>query len=152
MDPITGVTGVVGIISLAVQLGNCVRRVQRFMDAMAGSSAQILRLRTLLDQTSAIARCIEKLFEESSSSYFHDPSITGPIRKAIHTCLEAAGHIEAFTEKASQTLDAKNKFSRKYAQRSWALQKDKIEELERNLYRSFEFLNLALTTHCIHSM
>ncbi|KAI0480381.1 hypothetical protein GGR56DRAFT_269603 [Xylariaceae sp. FL0804] len=142
MDPITTVTSVLGIISLALQVGDCALSIKKRIDAVARAPSEIVRLEALVLRVRSVALNVEASAKASRDAelWRAEPQASS-ILSTLEWLLATVRHIEAMVP----TDAAQSSLSRTCSHVRLAHRRGQIKELEDRLYGAVAMLTMALT-------
>ncbi|CZR58008.1 uncharacterized protein PAC_07898 [Phialocephala subalpina] len=148
MDGLSAAASGIAVVSLAIQLVDSVREIQRFLRSIADAPEELSRLLDLLEQLELILESVGKLVENQRAQYgVLDIDVSPSILKAIQSCDKTLKKLDGFIDKTRRTETTKSQAVRSLGRFRLACKKGDIDEYEMQLYYVISKLNLVMTTN-----
>jgi len=148
MDGLSAAASGIAVVSLAIQLVDSVREMQRFLRDVSEAPKELRRLIDLLEQLELILENIGALVERQQQGAVQtELDLSASILKAMKTCESKLKMLEDVVGTAKKSANATNKATRKFGDFRLACKKDNIEDCERQLHDAISLLHLAMTTN-----
>ncbi|KAI0890924.1 ankyrin [Annulohypoxylon nitens] len=144
MDLLSDVANILAIISFALQLGQSALSIKQFFDTINDAPAEVIRLSDVVSQFRTTADGIKAALERQKTSHYQHSHIYNNVYHVLKTCQDKSDLIEDTIRVARKVNTGQDSFSRGWAQFRLACRKEKIEELERQLYWAKSFLDTNL--------
>ncbi|KAI0014703.1 hypothetical protein F4780DRAFT_186911 [Xylariomycetidae sp. FL0641] len=144
MEP---VGAVLAVVSLAVQIGECALRVQKFIDTLSQSAGEVSRLRHLAESLHLITDGIRQVFDPNQAPRAWPSATSQCIKTSLSTCQHTISQIEAILAETMPSVDSHNLLARRRCQLRMAMKKRRIDELEKQLQGALIILHMTLTVH-----
>jgi heme exporter protein D len=146
MDPFSAAASGITVVSLAIQLVDSVREIQRFLRNVAEAPKELKRLLDLLEQLELILENmgVQMAKQERSISKLDTRTITS-VQKAMRMCEDKLLALKGFVQRAKKISGASNKASRTIGAFKLACKKKDIEEVECQLQHAINLLVLTMT-------
>ncbi|KAF8863947.1 hypothetical protein BDZ45DRAFT_72684 [Acephala macrosclerotiorum] len=146
MDGLSAAASGIAVVSLAIQLVDSIRGIQRFLRSIADAPEELSRLIELLEQLELILEGVGKLVENQRTQQGRlDIDVSPSILKAVQTCQKTLTKLEGLIAKVKQASEAQNRAARSFGRFRLACKKEDVEEFEVQLHRAVSNLNLAMT-------
>ncbi|KAE8452504.1 hypothetical protein EG329_000407 [Mollisiaceae sp. DMI_Dod_QoI] len=150
MDGLSAAASGIAVVSLAIQLVDSVREIQRFLRSIADAAEELNRLVDLLEQLELILQSIGKLVEHQRAQHGDlDIDVSPSILKSVQTCEKTLQKLNKLIEKVKHNAKAKGRVTRALGHFWLGCKKEDIEDFENQLHRSVSNLNLIMTTNLI---
>ncbi|KAJ8131145.1 hypothetical protein O1611_g2482 [Lasiodiplodia mahajangana] len=150
MDPLTGATSAISIISLALQLAQSCSNIKRFLDAIHNVPAEVVRLKGVILQLYLITATTMTLLEHQQDTPAQNDQISANIYYALNTCQKKVDLIRGVMQTAEKIRKGSTA-SRSWAQFKLAFKTEQVEEFGTQLEQAISFLNSALLLNVIYS-
>lgn len=148
MDGLSAAASGIAVVSLAIQLVDSVREIQRFLRSIADAPEELNRLIDLLEQLELILDSIAKLVENQRVQHGDlDIDVSPSILKAVQTCQKTLNQLDTLIAKAKTSSTSKNPATKYLGRFRLACKKEDIEQFETQLHRAVSNLNMVMTTH-----
>ena len=144
MDGLSAAASGMAVVSLAIQLANFVREIQRFMHGIFDARTELKRLIGLLDQLELILESIGSLIDKQEG-YMTDANITSNILRAMKTCEDKLSILGNVVESAKKASISKSKVVQSLGLYQLTWKKKDIEDFENELQRVLSILDLTMT-------
>jgi cob(I)alamin adenosyltransferase len=146
MDPFSAAASGIAVVSLAIQLVDSVREIQRFLRNVSEAPKELKRLLDLLEHLELILENIgaQMAKQQRNSIDLDDTTITS-VQKAMKMCEDKLLVLEGFVKRAKKASEARNKATRAVGAFKLACKKKDIEEFESQLQQAIHVLNLTMT-------
>jgi hypothetical protein len=145
MDGLSAATSGIAVVSLAIQLVDSVREIQRFLRHVSEAPKELWRLIDLLEQLELILEPIGMLVErQQRQSEDKDTGISTSVLRAMKTCESKLAMLESIVETAKKASIATNKATRTLGSFKLACKKNDIKEFESQLHDAVCLLNLTM--------
>jgi uncharacterized protein Yka (UPF0111/DUF47 family) len=138
MDGLSAAASGIAVVSLAIQLVGSVREIRRFFRTLKDAPEELDRLLDLLEHMELMLGNIGKLVDP-------DSDISPSVLKAIQTCEKALGKLGTLVQKFKRNLSAQSPLKRPLGFFKIAYKKQEVEEIEKQLDRAVNNLNMAMT-------
>jgi hypothetical protein len=143
MDPLSAAASGMAVASLAIQLVDSVREIRRFFRTLKDAPEELIRLLDLLEHMELMLDNIGKLVEP-------DSDISPSVLKAIRTCEKALNKLGALIQKVKRESSAQSPLKRSLGFFKLACKKEEVEEIETQVDRAVNNLNLVMTYYPVH--
>ena len=143
MDGLSAASSGIAVVSLAIQLVDSVREIRRFFRALKDAPEELGRLLDLLEHMELMLDNIGKLVEP-------DSDISPSVLKAIQTCEKALSKLGALIQKVKRDSSAQSPLKKSLGFFKLACKKEEVEEIERQVDRDVNNLNLVMTYYSVH--
>ncbi|KAI0881479.1 ankyrin [Annulohypoxylon maeteangense] len=148
MDPLSGVSSIFAVISLAIQLGKNAIELIKFIDSIHDAPAEIIRLNQVVRGLQSIDNDVRNALECQKDSYGQN---NVNICTALERCQANLNSIKGIFHIAEKMKNGKTSLVRNFAQARLAYKKDEIERFERQLNNSITALHVHLSLNLIRS-
>jgi hypothetical protein len=138
MDGLSAAASGIAVVSLAIQLVDSVREIRRFFRTLKDAPDELDRLLDLLELMELMLGNIGKLVDP-------DSDISPSVLRAMQTCEKALGKLGALIQKSKRNLSAQSPLKRRLGCFRLACKKQEVEEIEKQLDRAVNNLNMAMT-------
>lgn len=145
MDGLSGAASIIGVISLAMQLGQVTRRLIAFIDKLKNVPKDISRLNDMLKLLFAMSASVVDALEQQRKYLGSNAVGHEPICGALSICLQKLSVIIDVVDEVSTHQNASPPL-RAWAKFRHVLKEDDIIELERQLGQTLGVLNVLLTS------
>jgi hypothetical protein len=143
MDGLSAAASGMAVASLAIQLVDSVREICRFFRTLKDAPEELIRLLDLLEHMELMLDNIGKLVER-------DSDISPSVLKAIQTCEKALNKLGALIQKVKRESSAQSPLKRSLGFFKLACKKEEVEEIETQVDRAVNNLNLVMTYYPVH--
>jgi uncharacterized protein YoxC len=148
MDGLSAAASGIAVISLALQLVDSVRQIQRFLRKVSEAPKELRRLIELLEQLELILESIGELInKQQQQSGDQDVAVSETVLRAMKTCENTMKGLTSTVDGARKSIEAKNKAEKTLACFRLSCKKKDIEEYERQIHEAISLLNLTMTTN-----
>jgi hypothetical protein len=144
MDGLSEAASGIAVVSLAIQLVDSVREIRRFFRTLKDAPEELGRLLDLLEHMELMLEHIGKLVDR-------DGDISPSVLKAIQTCDNALKELDALIQKAKGNSSTQSRLKRSLGFFRLACKKEEVEEIENQLDRAVNHLNMAMTYFHLNS-
>ncbi|KAI1455852.1 ankyrin [Annulohypoxylon moriforme] len=151
MDPLSGVSSIFAVISLAVELGKSVVEIKHFLDTIRNAPAEIIRLKGIISQILYLIEDINTLLESQKRSGCQNGRICDRTEHALKICQDKLDSINGIVHLADKANNGHRKISRDWARFRLACWREKIGECERQLDQSISILSTNLLLNLVDS-
>jgi len=143
MDGLSAAASGMAVASLAIQLVDSVRKIRRFFRTLKGAPEELHRLLDLLEHMELMLDHIGKMADP-------DSDISPSVLKAIQTCEKALSKLGAIIQKVKRDSSAQSPLKKSLGFFKLACKKEEVEEIERQVDRDVNNLNLVMTYYSVH--
>jgi hypothetical protein len=152
MDGLSAATGIAGVISLAIQLGQTAITLVKFFDTISDAPNEVIRLRDLLRLIYATSSGVRNALE--CQRRLHGGTVAGAedICDALTVCQRKLALIQDLLDKTENVQCGRTLVSRSWAKFRLAGKKDTISEFERQLGQGLDVLNVLLTANLMYGI
>ncbi|KAH8743361.1 hypothetical protein F5882DRAFT_446616 [Hyaloscypha sp. PMI_1271] len=147
MDPFSATASGIAVVSLAIQLVDYVRQIQRFLRSVSEAPKELKRLIDLLEQLELILESIGALIDRQQRQSGSSATVSETVLRAMKACENTLERLESIVNAAKKASDAKNKAARSLGSFRLSCKKKDIEDFERQLHDAVSLLNLTMTTN-----
>jgi uncharacterized protein YoxC len=148
MDGLSAAASGIAVVSLAIQLVDSVRQIQRFLRNVSEAPKELRRLINLLEQLELILENIGELIDrQQRQSADEDVALSETVLRAMKTCENTVKGLAGIVDAARKSAEAKNKATKALGSLRLSCKKKDIEEFERQLHEAVSLLNLTMTTN-----
>ena len=148
MDGLSAAASGIAVVSLAIQVVNSIREIQRFLRSVSDAPKELRRLINLLEQLELILENIGILIKEQrKQSGDIDIDMSPDVWRAIKTCEDKVGMLKSTIKTVRRETRATNKTTKALESFRLACKKKDIEEFESQLQSTLSLLNLAMTAN-----
>ncbi|KAH8768731.1 hypothetical protein F5882DRAFT_509214 [Hyaloscypha sp. PMI_1271] len=146
MDGLSAAASGIAVVSLAIQLVDSVRQIQRFLRNISEAPKELRRLINLLEQLELILESIGELIDrQQRQSANEDVAVSDTVLRAMKTCENTVKGLAGIVDVARKSAEAKNKATKTLGSLRLSCKKKDIEEFERQLHEAVSLLNLTMT-------
>lgn len=152
MDGLSAGAGVIGVISLAMQLSEAAYAVVRFLNTITDAPREVMRLKELINLLYVTSVGVKSALEFQQQ--LHGDNIQGSenIHDALTVCQQRLGLVQDILDKTESIERGQTLVSRNWARFRLAARKDDIGKLERQLGQGLDVLNVLLTTNIMYEI
>jgi hypothetical protein len=148
MDGLSAAASGIAVVSLAIQLVDSVRQIQRFLRNVSEAPKELRRLINLLEQLELILESIGELINrQQRQNAVEDVAVSDTVLRAMKTCENTVKGLAGIVDVARKSAEAKNKATKTLGSLRLSCKKKDIEEFERQLHEAVSLLNLTITTN-----
>lgn len=151
MDGLSAAAGVVGVLSLAMQLSEAAFVLVRFLDTVADAPSEVIRLKDLLKLVHVTSIGIKSALDSQQRLNTGSIPSTEPIQEAMEICARKLTLIQKALSRVENIERGCNLVSRSWARFRLAIKKDQIAEVESQLGQALNVLNVLLTTNLMYA-
>jgi N-terminal domain on NACHT_NTPase and P-loop NTPases len=138
MDGLSAAASGMAVVSLAIQLVDSVRQIRRFFRTLKDAPEELDRLIDLLEHMEVMLANIGTLVDP-------DSDISPSVMKSLDTCEKALKKLDALIQKAKLSSSAQSSLKRSLGFFRFACKKQDVEEIEKQLDRAVNNLNMVMT-------
>lgn len=152
MDGLSAAASGIAVVSLAIQLIDSVRKIQRFLQSIADAPEELSRLIDLLEQLELVLEGVRTVADRQRAQHgdLH-VDVSQGVMKAVQTCQKALDRLDRLIERMKHNSTTKDKMARSLTSFRLACKKKDIKDFEVQLHRGVSHLNLALTTNLTYA-
>jgi integrase len=143
-----GVSGAVGIASLAIQLASTVQKVSKFLRNARDAPKEVLRLLEILDQLHDTLDHVRQL-NEQQSLILSLPGSPASITRAMENCKRQVKALEVFVNEAKTSFDHPHKLRRTWACTKVAGKRQDLDDIQCRLRDAETDLHFAISRNCL---
>jgi hypothetical protein len=147
MDPLSGVSSVIAVISLALQLAGAARETKGLICRIRDGPRELERLQNQVDQVFSISEGIRTVFEYWAQVSRTDfPIVLINVLEGLGGCERALASLRLIVEEAKPMATGRRVLTRTWASLGLARRRNDILDVERRLGHAISLLNIAMTT------
>ncbi|KAN0099533.1 hypothetical protein V8E51_013308 [Hyaloscypha variabilis] len=148
MDGLSAAASGIAVISLALQLVDSVRQIQRFLRKVSEAPKELRRLIELLEQLELILESIGELInKQQQQGGNQDVAVSETVLRAMKNCENTVKGLASTVDGARKSIEARSKTTKTLACFRLSCKKRDIEEFERQIHEAVSLLNLTITTN-----
>jgi len=147
MDGLSAAASGIAVVSLALQLVDSVRQIQRFLRNVSEAPKELRRLIDLLEQLELILESIGELINKQQQAGEQDVAVSETVLRAMRTCENTVKGLASIVDKARKDVEAKSKATKTIACLRLSCKRRDVEEFERKIQEAVSLLNLTMTTN-----
>ena len=146
MDGLSAAASGIAVVSLALQLVDSVRQIQRFLRNVSEAPKELRRLIDLLEQLELILESIGDLTNKQQQSGDQDVAVSNSVLRAMKMCENTVKELASMVDGARKDVEAKSRKTKMVACFRWECKRRDVEEFERRIQEAVSLLNLTMTT------
>ena len=147
MDGLSAAASGIAVVSLAMQLVDSVRDIQRFLHRVSDAPRELKRLLDLLEQLELILESIGMIIErQNTHEPDHDAAVSASVLRALKTCENKLLMLEDVVEVAKKASGG-GRVARSFGAFRLACKTRDVEEFEGQLQHAVNILNLTMTVN-----
>jgi len=146
MDGLSAAASGIAVVSLALQLVDSVRQIQRFLRKVSEAPKELRRLLDLLEQLELILESIGDLINKQQQSGDQDVAVSETVLRAMKTCENTVKELASTVDRARKDFEEKSRMTKMVACFRLECKRRDVEEFERRIQDAISLLNLTMTT------
>lgn len=147
MDGLSAAAGGIAVISLAIQLVDSVQSIRRFLSNVSKAPQELARLLELLAQLELIFKSIQIQIkkQQKQPGDLSNEIDSACVLAAMKSCGDKLSRIEKVVRRGDEAPETGNTLTWSLGSIRLACKRKSIEDLEIQLQRSIELLNLTIS-------
>jgi len=148
MDGLSAAASGIAVVSLAIQLVDSVREIQRFLRDVSDAPKELKRLLELLNLLEFTIEKIGMLMEkqrQNSKDYDSGSDVSEIVLRAMKMCESKLSMLQSVVETAKKASLSESKARKSLGSLRLACKKRDIEDFENQLQHAVSILDLAMT-------
>lgn len=143
MDGVSAASGILAVVSLAIQLVDTIQKIRHFVQDVAHASK---KHDSLITQLNSLERLLEGVKAISKRDACNGATVFSEcIRYAVINCDEKLKSLQQFIEHNRSVTDGNGKITRTFCAVKLAFKDEDIKEFDCNLHQAVVTLTAALT-------
>lgn len=143
MDGLSSASGVFAAVSIAIQLGESIKKLVEFGKAVQDAPAHIRALFHDLEVLAAVICQIKQLNGNAAFDYVNE--------KALLNCREKISRLQKMIDRAQVNLKSKSLIRQKWGAFKFTLKKDEVQAIQRSIEEAKTTLQLAQTKSLMYT-
>jgi hypothetical protein len=148
MDPLSGVSSVFAVVSLALQLVATAKETKSLIRRVQNAPQEFQRLQDQIEQVSSIAEGIRTVLTYQARTHGDDyPVTSSSVVRGLQQCERILQSLQHVVDKSKFTTERSRIWIRQWTSLRLATKNDHILDIERRMGQAISLLNVALTTN-----
>ena len=148
MDPLSGVSSVFAVVSLALQLVATAKETTSLIRRVQNAPQEFQRLQDQIEQVSSIAEGIRAVLTYQARTHGDDyPVTSSSVVRSLQQCERILKSLQHVVDKSKFTNKRSKIWIRQWTSLRLASKNDHILDIERRMGQAISLLNVALTTN-----
>ena len=148
MDPLSGVSSVFAVVSLALQLVATAKETKSLIRRVQNAPQEFQRLQDQIEQVSSIAEGIRAVLTYQAGTHGDDyPVTSSSVVRGLQQCERILKSLQHVVDKSNFTTKRSRIWIRQWTSLRLASKNDHILDIERRMGQAISLLNVALTTN-----
>ena len=146
MDGVSGAASVITVITLAIQLGQAVQKINKFLRNVDEAPKEVVRLIEMLDQLHGTLEHVKELLEQQSL-VLRLPGSPLFITRALEKCEKHIDELEILSAKVRSAFGHQRKLRRTWASMNFVVKKHDLEDIRCRLRDAKTDLQFAISSN-----